>query len=248
MRIQIVSDLHFHHYGYLTDRVQSFPKETQTDADVLIIAGDAVEWSNKRYRWSIDRLTEIAVRYPNTVYVLGNHDHWEADFETAKINAMDAAKVIPHFHLLRTGKPVTINGQRFLGDTMWFPKPEDPWRYADHHFIREYDFEGEADRDHREFVKYLQDELKPDDIVVTHHAPSAKSIAECWRGSPLNPYFCADHVEQDVIEPLQPKLWVHGHMHMCFDYKIGNTRVICNPRGYPDEEGNRFDPKLVVEV
>ena len=32
-----------------------------------------------------------------------------------------------------------------------------------------------------------------------------------------------------------PKLIVHGHTHRRMDYMLGDTRVICNPRGYPGE-------------
>ncbi|MFO7724898.1 MAG: 1-acyl-sn-glycerol-3-phosphate acyltransferase, partial [Oceanipulchritudo sp.] len=28
-------------------------------------------------------------------------------------------------------------------------------------------------------------------------------------------------------------LWIHGHSHGFFDYHIGDTRVVCNSRGYP---------------
>ncbi len=44
------------------------------------------------------------------------------------------------------------------------------------------------------------------------------------------------------------KLWVHGHIHKQSDYKIKDTRIICNPRGYPDEPNPHFDPSLVVEI
>jgi predicted phosphodiesterase len=44
-------------------------------------------------------------------------------------------------------------------------------------------------------------------------------------------------------------LWIHGHTHVSQDYRIGNTRVICNPRGYAGYELNpAFDPRLIIEV
>jgi hypothetical protein len=46
-------------------------------------------------------------------------------------------------------------------------------------------------------------------------------------------------------------LWVHGHTHSSFDYKLGKTRIICNPRGYPGtfgDMGNDFNPNLIVEI
>ena len=44
------------------------------------------------------------------------------------------------------------------------------------------------------------------------------------------------------------ELWIHGHTHFNVDYKIGQTRVITNQRGYVDSLSANFDPKLVLEV
>jgi hypothetical protein len=55
-------------------------------------------------------------------------------------------------------------------------------------------------------------------------------------------------------------LWIHGHVHDSFDYRVGATRVIANPRGYARNlnmagapadlkwENRAFDPALVIEV
>jgi hypothetical protein len=42
-------------------------------------------------------------------------------------------------------------------------------------------------------------------------------------------------------------LWTHGHTHEDFDYHIGSTRVVCNPRGYVGYEAraDTWQPKLV---
>jgi predicted NBD/HSP70 family sugar kinase len=41
----------------------------------------------------------------------------------------------------------------------------------------------------------------------------------------------------EKIKGMDIKCWVHGHTHSTHDYMIGNTRVLCNPRGYPREYG-----------
>ena len=65
-------------------------------------------------------------------------------------------------------------------------------------------------------------------IVITHHAPSRKSIDTQYVGDPLNAAYVSnlESLMHDV------KLWIHGHIHEEKDYYIGNTRVISNPRGY----------------
>lgn len=65
----------------------------------------------------------------------------------------------------------------------------------------------------------------------------------------LNACFVSD-LEARILR-WQPQLWMHGHTHDSFDYRIGATRVIANPRGYARDgvaENKSFDPGLVIEV
>lgn len=71
--------------------------------------------------------------------------------------------------------------------------------------------------------------------MVTHHLPSHRSTAARFVRSPLNRFFVCD-VEPLIVDR-QPRLWVHGHTHAAMDYRIGATRVVCNPLGYPGEGG-----------
>jgi hypothetical protein len=75
--------------------------------------------------------------------------------------------------------------------------------------------------------------LPPTDVVITHHMPSALSVHEKYTDDALNLFFLCEM--DDVILDLKPKLWIHGHTHVPFDYKLGDTRVLCNPKGYPRE-------------
>ena len=50
-----------------------------------------------------------------------------------------------------------------------------------------------------------------------------------------------------LIEARGPALWVHGHIHTSSDYRIGATRVVCNPRGYPDIESG-FNASFTVDL
>jgi calcineurin-like phosphoesterase family protein len=80
-------------------------------------------------------------------------------------------------------------------------------------------------------------------VVVCHHGH--------WRSA--HPQFQTDILTAayvsnlTFIEEFQPDLFIHGHVHWPFDYRVGSTRVLCNPCGYPGENPN-FNPALVVEV
>ncbi len=83
-------------------------------------------------------------------------------------------------------------------------------------------------------------------VVVTHHAPCARSIAPRIAGDPLNPAFVSDLTD---LMGQTVQLWIHGHMHQSCDYIEQGTHVICNPRGYiPLEPNPDFDPNLIIEV
>jgi hypothetical protein len=84
-------------------------------------------------------------------------------------------------------------------------------------------------------------------IVMTHHAPSVRSVPPERRADPLTAAYVSN--EEALIERFQPALWAHGHVHSSSDYRIGRTRVICNPRGYfPDYLNPSFDPSLTIEL
>ena len=86
-------------------------------------------------------------------------------------------------------------------------------------------------------------------VVVTHHAPSRRSIGAEFEHSRSNPCYCSE-LPPPFFE--RAALWIHGHMHSSADYAHHRTRVVANPRGYRRRDGvpenPRFDAGLVIEV
>jgi hypothetical protein len=106
--------------------------------------------------------------------------------------------------------------------------------------------------DHRRFVKWIEPALATpfdgETVVITHTAPSFRSLQGGGTGPMNNMDWChasaLDYLmhEHDAPEAAgknlspshqPPSLWLHGHIHACQDYFVGNTRVVANPRGYP---------------
>jgi hypothetical protein len=86
-------------------------------------------------------------------------------------------------------------------------------------------------------------------VVITHHAPSPKSIHPRFAGSAINACFVSD--VESLMGAQRAALWIHGHTHDSFDYTVSGTRVVCNPRGYSKNNVNEnplFDPNLVVTI
>lgn len=110
---------------------------------------------------------------------------------------------------------------------------------------------ADALRLHKESLSWLKTELaKPWDgatIIVTHHAPSVLSVAERWRKDILSAAYVS-RLDGFVAES-GAALWVHGHTHSSFDYRLGNTRVVCNPRGFVEWARNpEFKVDLIVDM
>jgi Icc-related predicted phosphoesterase len=86
-------------------------------------------------------------------------------------------------------------------------------------------------------------------VVITHHAPSPRSIHPRFEESILNACFVSDL--EHLLGQERVELWIHGHTHDSFDYRVNGTRVLCNPRGYARDgvnENASFNPGLTIEV
>jgi len=52
-----------------------------------------------------------------------------------------------------------------------------------------------------------------------------------------------------VMKDYCPDFWIHGHVHESHEYRIGQTTVSCNPRGYvPLDENDAFVPVRTVAL
>src|SRR5690606_35705247 len=118
----------------------------------------------------------------------------------------------------------------------------------------------DALREHEQSRTWLSTELaKPyygRTVVITHHGPHPLSVHPRYSGDATNAAFVSD-----LSELLKwPQLWLHGHVHDSFDYRVHGYRVVANPRGYPcnagscerfrylEFENQNFNPALVIKV
>lgn len=103
----------------------------------------------------------------------------------------------------------------------------------------------DAYEDNCKAMEYFTETLKTHNkvVVVTHHSPSMLSVHKKYRDSNLN-YAYSSANELFVMNHPQIKCWIHGHTHESFDYMLGDTRIICNPRGYIGYEQSAHNFKL----
>jgi len=253
MKLNILSDLHL---GF------SELDTPLNDADVVVLAGDIAR-PRQAAQWAM-RL------HKPVIYVPGNHEFYGSslDAAAAELKRLCAGTRI---HVL-DNDDVTIDGVRFIGSTLW----SDFMLFGNG--ARRTAAIVEAQRLMRDFSRIRIGErsdalFTPADsarlfarnaewldrrldvphagptVVVTHHAPSRRSIHARFADSLLNACFVSNAEHLAGAERVQ--WWIHGHTHDSFDYALNGTRVICNPRGYAKagvNENARFDPDLTIDV
>jgi hypothetical protein len=96
---------------------------------------------------------------------------------------------------------------------------------------------------HADHIRFLKERIEPGGVVMTHFAPSWRSLPESRKTDPCNGYYASDL--EDLILDTRPAVWVHGHIHTACDYRIGETRILCNPAGY---DGKDHNPRLTFSV
>ncbi|MBU2724786.1 metallophosphoesterase [Acidithiobacillus ferridurans] len=244
MRIAYASDLHME-FGnpFVTDGLDG--------ADVLVLAGD-VETHAGEWAYFLRRVSESFGHKP-IIVVMGNHEYYHGVYPDDLDRYLRALAdlQLPNIHLLER-ESVVIDGVRFLGATLWtdFAKGTQAMScqlgMADFVVIRDGDTmiglsAQRIDQDHKDTVAWLKacfhDNWRGSNVVVTHHAPSFRSSHPRFADSRITGGFCSDL--DSLIGAWKPDLWIHGHVHDPMDYRIGKTRVLCNPWGYPDERNER---------
>jgi Icc-related predicted phosphoesterase len=252
--IQYASDLHLEFERRPEDRLQ-LPIAPGTTA--LVLAGDI--HNDPAGLGTFVR--PLAKRVP-VVLVAGNHEYFTHELNSMLEQLADWATSIPDVHFLEN-QTVEIDGLTFLGATLWSNFDDARPALLKKSTSMMTDYAVIADRtdprgrlrperilrEHQQSIAFLERELRARDrartVVVTHHAPSLRSTQQ--KGEDWDHLYGSDL--DALIEDCGPALWIHGHVHQSFDYQIGSTRVLCNPRGYLQYGENvDFDPGCTVTL
>jgi predicted phosphodiesterase len=248
MRLHVMSDLHLELFP--AAMIPALIKGFRRDADYLVLAGDIFSLAPQNANRTETILACFhALGYKKILYVPGNHEFWDTNFEDGWKRLRELEKQFPTLTALRSGTVLELEGRRIHGDTMWFPFNPSNFMYERHmpDFKRIDDVGRIAYQQNSVFREHVRKHVKPGDIVITHHLPSHKSIPEHFQNSQTNRFFVSD-MTRFMVE-LKPRLWIHGHTHGCFDYMVADTRIICNPRGYPGQMSFMvWDKSLIIEV
>ena len=254
MRIQIVSDLHLDAWhrdgkGLPFDRSDIHP-----ETKVLLLAGGLSENLTQLRHWLSDLLTDrprLAV-----IAVPGVREH--TGFSLPALEALYANMITLPGRLVMPGQRgmyllrVPSLDLRVLSCTLWSNLPaENELGYSEHAIFLP-DMSGmdgralksrEITDAHKEQVAWLDQMLSTPfhgrTVVVTHHAPSFKSMEARGKAGTKRHEQCSDL--DALITSSAPDVWVHGLVQKPVRYTIGNTLVVSNPCGDPGNTVRRED-------
>jgi Icc-related predicted phosphoesterase len=268
MRIKLVSDLHL--------EFSDIYIPNDKDYDVLILAGDILVIEKlelpgseygKRFREFLQR---VSGDFTHVIYIAGNHEFYGGGrFHQGITDIRNyCQKNFTNVYFLEMETKI-IDDVVFVGGTLWTDMNKgDPLTL---HGVRDMMNDYRAIRNdqkgfvplkpldtverHRKTLEYFRIVLDQNKdrrcVVVGHHTPSWQSCHEKYRGDFIMNGAYHSSLEDFILDRPQIKLWVHGHTHDAFDYMIGDTRIVCNPRGYESYSGKEdtgWDPNIVLEV
>ncbi|QOI71033.1 putative serine/threonine protein phosphatase [Erwinia phage pEa_SNUABM_50] len=267
MKFTEISDIH----GEI-DFIKELPDQKDT---ILLIPGDIHEVKTySAYRSIVEVLVN---KYKDVVMVPGNHEYYRSNITKVHRKLKELDDEFSNFHFLQDDFRVFEDGTDkvlVLGGTLWtdfdggnpLSKIMAKSMMNDYRYIRhgtpEYYWGRKLIPDDVEFFHYktkqfikncvdkhreMCDNLKI--VVMTHHAPSFQSVDSRYANDSSNGFYCSNM--DYYVGDINANVWVHGHVHSSHDYMIGDTRIICNPRGYGNvhtNENKKFDSTLTFEV
>lgn len=265
MRIRQMSDLHL-------EFEPTFRPYNTDNADILMLNGDICMAAYltkspespyyERGQAFLDFFEFCSNEYEDVLYIPGNHEYYRGYIDTADDIIRETLSVFPNIHFMNN-QSWEKDGITFLGATLWTnvnhnnPITEQYLMGGMNDFRivnwKKDSYGGrfrpsDAAAFHRRTLKYFDEASAGLDnvVIMSHHAPSFKSVHPKYHNDTQMNYGYFSDLDDFILDRPQIKLWTHGHMHDCFDYMVGDTRIVCNPRGYNDE--NKYFSNRTLEI
>jgi hypothetical protein len=236
--------------------------------------------SDKKSRRIHEFFEMCCKEYDNVIYVVGNHEHYHGDFQRTILRLREHLYYLENLHILDkqvvTINDVTFIGGTLWTD---MNKEDGITLYHMKDMMNDFikvsngkvqnGIQAEDNKpyyrikrltpedvviDHKAMLEYIHIiiEGKYDQkfVVVGHHAPSKLSTKPKYKDDYIMNGAYSSDLSEFILDHPQIKLWTHGHTHDTFDYLLGSTRVVCNPRGYINYEqrADDFNPNIIFEV
>ena len=254
--ICVAQDLHDH------------PELVNSSDQAAIASGTGLgrrQQAAQRYR---DFFKRCSFQFPHVIYIAGNHEFYNGKFYAGIDYLREECAKYPNVYFLENDTKI-IDDVTFVGATLWtdMNKGDPLTMHAIEGMMNDFRIikndkrnyapmsaRDVADR-HARTLAYFRSVLAEQHdrkfVVVGHHTPSFQSCHPMYGNDTLMNGGYHSDLSEFILDHPQIKLWTHGHTHHPFDYKIGETRIVCNPRGYENDgysEQTGWNPNIVLEV
>jgi predicted phosphodiesterase len=247
-----------------------FKKENYNPEMVLLEHQQEDQRPDRFYRFILE---ECSAKYRKVIMVMGNHEHYR--FQIQKTYEHIKSQLPDNVHLLEK-ESLELDGVLFLGATLWTDMNKqdaltmyhmqgamndyrqitmlNEEKHVYHRLQPEYTV-----KEHLKTLEYFKNVLTTNCqreggalpvVVITHHSPSKLSIKPKYEKDVLMNGAYSSDLSEFILDHPEIKVWTHGHTHDTFDYMVGSTRVICNPRGYKyyEQRADEFDPTIGFDI
>jgi predicted phosphodiesterase len=254
--ICVAQDLHDH------------PELVNSSDQAVIAAGTGLgrrQQAAQRYR---DFFKRCSFQFPHVIYIMGNHEFYNGKFYAGIDYMREELAKYPNIYMLEQDTKV-IDDVIFVGGTLWtdMNKGDPLTMHAIEGMMNDFriikndkrNYAPMSARDvasrHARTLGYFRSVLAEQHdrkfVVVGHHSPSFQSVHPMYAHETLMNGGYHSNLSEFIMDHPQIVLWTHGHTHHPFDYVIGETRIVCNPRGYENDgysEQTGWNPNIVLEV
>ena len=207
-----------------------------------------------------------ATQFKNVIYIMGNHEHYHGDFAKSYGKLKSALAHLPNIHVMEKELISFDDVIFICGTLWTDMNKEDPHTlYSIKGYMNDYRIIQDSSNDvhfrdadgnfhtrtgkfspeqsvveHKAMLKLIDDVTKNNEskkfVVVGHHAPSKLSTKPKYQDDVMVNGAYSSDLSEFILDRPQIKVWTHGHTHDVFDYMLGGTRIVCNPRGYDGYE------------
>ena len=254
--ICIAQDLHDH------------PEPANTADQAAIANGTGLgrrQMTAQRFR---DFFKRCSFQFPHVIYIMGNHEFYNGKFYAGIDYMREECAKYPNVYMLEQDMKI-IDNVVFVGGTLWtnMNKRDPLTMHAIEGMMNDFRIIRNDARNyapmsaldvairHDKTLAYIEhivhEHRNKKCVVVGHHSPSFQSAHPMYAHETLMNGGYHSDLSEFILDHPQIKLWTHGNTHHPFDYVIGETRIVCNPRGYENDgysEQTGWDPTKILEI
>ena len=240
MKLRYISDIHLEHMNP-TQVDNALNQFTTISDEVLILAGDIGNPYHQHYQTILEHVNR---NFRKIFLLAGNHEYYKHGKTVDETNThiLSLMKEFPNITFLQNSCEL-FEGIYFIGTTLWSEVTNPSVTINDTRCIRGMTSKSYQEQ-HMKCRAFLEEALKSSpteqNVILTHHMPSYDLIDPQYRRGSMeqyNQWFATDLNDWIETNNQRIKCWIYGHTHSPSERLLSGVPMLCNPVGYPGEQG-----------